>query len=106
MATGTLGQAALAATTNTTVYTVPATTCTVLSLAVVNRGTTTVSVRVALASASTPTSAEYIEYDAQIGPGGTLERTGIMMNAGKLLVCYASNANVSVTAFGIETSTV
>ena len=106
MATGTLGQAALAATTNTTVYTVPATTFTVLSLAVVNRGTTTVSVRVALASASTPTSAEYIEYDAQIGPGGTLERTGIMMNAGKLLVCYASNANVSVTAFGIETSTV
>ena len=106
MATGTLGQAALAATTNTTVYTVPATTFTVLSLAVVNRGTTTVSVRVALAAASTPTSAEYIEYDAQIGPGGTLERTGIMMDAGKLLVCYASNANVSVSAFGIETSTV
>lgn len=106
MATGTLGQYALAATTNTTIYTVPATTFTVLSLSVVNRGTTTVSVRVALAASATPTSAEYIEYDAQIGPGGTLERTGIMMNAGKLLVCYASNANVSVSAFGIETSTV
>ena len=106
MASGTLGQAALAATTNTTIYTVPATTFTVLSLSVVNRGATTVSVRVALAASATPTSAEYIEYDAQIGPGGTLERTGIMMNAGKLLVCYASNANVSVTAFGIETSTV
>jgi hypothetical protein len=106
MASGTLGQFALAAATNTTIYTVPATTFTVLSLAVVNRGTTTASVRVALASAASPTSAEYIEYDAQIGPGGTLERTGIMMNAGKLLVCYASNANVSVSAFGIETSTV
>ena len=106
MATGTLGQAALAATTNTTVYTVPATTFTVLSFTVVNRGTSTASVRVALASSATPASAEYIEYDAQISPGGTLERTGIIMNAGKLLVCYASNANISVSAFGIETSTV
>jgi hypothetical protein len=34
-----------------------------------------------------------------------LERTGIMMNANKLLVIYASNANVSASAFGIETST-
>ena len=106
MATGILGQAALTAATNTTIYTVPATTFTVFSISVLNRGTTTASVRIALASAATPTNAEYIEYDAQIGPGGTLERTGIMMDAGKLLVCYASNANVSVSAFGIETSTV
>ena len=106
MATGILGQAALAAATNTTVYTVPATTFTVASISIVNRGSTTASVRVALASASTPTSAEYIEYDAIIGPNGVLERTGLILNAGKLLVCYASNANISVTAFGIETSTV
>jgi len=106
MATGILGQAALSAATNTTVYTVPATTFTVLSVSITNRGNTTVSVRVALAAAASPTTAEYIEYDAQIGPNGVLERTGLMMNAGKLLVCYASNANVSVSAFGIETSTV
>lgn len=106
MATGILGQAALTAATNTTIYTVPATTFTVFSISVLNRGTTTASVRIALASAATPTNAEYIEYDAQIGPNGVLERTGLMMNAGKLLVVYASNANVSVSAFGIETSTV
>ncbi len=106
MATGILGQAALSAATNTTVYTVPATTFTVMAVSVLNRGNTVASVRIALASAATPTNAEYIEYDAQIGPNGVLERTGIMMNAGKLLVCYASNANISVTAFGIETSTV
>ena len=106
MATGILGQAALAATTNTTIYTVPATTFTVLAISIVNRGTTTASVRVALAASSTPTNAEYIEYDAQLGPNGVLERTGIMMNTGKLLVVYASNASVSVSAFGIETSTV
>ena len=106
MATGLLGQAALAAATNTTLYTVPATTFTVLGISLCNRGTTTVSVRVALATASTPTTSEWIEYDAQIGPNGVLERTGIMMNATKQLVVYASNANVSASAFGIETSTV
>lgn len=105
MATGLLGQAALAAATNTTLYTVPTSTFTVLGLSLCNRGATTVSVRVALATAGTPTTAEWIEYDAQIGPNGVLERTGIMMNANKLLVVYASNANVSASAFGIETST-
>jgi hypothetical protein len=46
MATGLLGQAALAAATNTTLYTVPAGTFTVLGLSLCNRGTTAVSVRV------------------------------------------------------------
>lgn len=106
MATGLLGQAALAATTNTTVYTVPATTFTVFTVNVLNRGTTAVAIRIALAAAATPTTAEYIEYDVQVGANGVLERTGLMMDAGKRLVVYASNANVSVNAFGIETSTV
>jgi hypothetical protein len=106
MATGILGQAALSAATNTTIYTVTATTFTVMSVSIVNRGSTVASVRVALAAAATPTAAEWIEFDAQIGPNGVLERTGIMMNAGRLLVVYANTANVSVTAFGIETSTV
>lgn len=106
MPTGLLGQAALAATTNTTVYTVPATTFTVLSVSILNRGTTAVGLRVALAATATPTNAEYIEYDVQVGANGVLERTGLMMDAGKRLVVWASNANVSVSAFGIETSTV
>jgi hypothetical protein len=104
MATGLLGQNALAAATYTVVYTVPADTFTVFSVNVLNRGTTTATVRIALAAATTPTSAEFIEYDVQVGASGVLERTGLMMNAGKRLVVYANNANVSVSAFGIETS--
>lgn len=106
MATGILGQASLTAGTNSTIYTVPATTFSIVSVHICNRGTTTATVRLALASSATPTNGEYIEFDAQLDTYGTLERTGIVMNAGKLLVAYSNSSNVSVTAFGIETSTV
>jgi hypothetical protein len=105
MATGLLGQAALSAATDTTLYTVPLGYFSLVSVSICNRGSSIASIRVALADAATPTSAEYIEYDAQIGANGVLERTGIMMNEGKNLVVYANNANISVSAFGIETST-
>jgi hypothetical protein len=105
MATGLLGQSALSAATYTTVYTVPASTFTVLAVTVCNRGTTTAAIRMALSSGTTPTNAEFIEYDAQLGANGVLERTGIMMNAGKNLLVYTNSPNVSVSAFGIETST-
>lgn len=105
MATGLLGQAALAATTNTTVYTVPSNTFTVFSVNVLNRGASQVTVRVALAASGTPTNAEWIEYDIVVDPSGVLERTGLMMNATKNLVVWASNANVSVSTYGVETST-
>jgi len=109
MATGLLGQAALTVATQwTAVYTVPSNTFSVFSLNILNRGTTAVGIRVALTGVtppSVPTNAEFIEYDVQIGANGVLERTGIMMNATKILAVYATNTNVSVSVFGIETST-
>ena len=105
MPTGLLGQAALTAVTNTAVYTVPTNTFTVFSVSVLNRGTAAVTVRMALAATSTPTNAEWIEYDVPVDANGVLERTGLMMNAGKILVVYTSGSSVSVSAYGIETST-
>ncbi len=106
MATGLLGQSAVAATTNTTVYTVPSNTFTVFSVSILNRGTAACTVRVALAASGTPGNAEWIEYGVTLDPSGVLERTGLMMNSTKNLVVWASSANVSVSAYGIETSTV
>ncbi len=105
MATGRLGTADLSATTNTTVYTCPTSTFTVASVSICNRNSTTVTIRLALASSSTPTAAEYLEYDVQLLANGVLERTGIVLDAGKLLVAYSSASNVSVVAMGIETPT-
>lgn len=105
MATGRLGVADLSATTNTTVYTCPASTFTVASVSICNRNSTTVTVRLAVAAAASPAASEYLEYDVQLLANGVIERTGIVLDSGKLLVAYASAANVSVVAMGIETAT-
>jgi len=105
MATGRLGAEAPSATTNTTVYTVPADTFAVVTASICNRGASDVNVRLAVASADTPTTAEYIEYDTTLVGNGTVERTGIVMDAGKKIVAYASTSDTSVVVYGIETST-
>ena len=56
MASGILGQSAPSATTDTTVYTVPASTLAVLSVSVTNRGAAAATVRIALSASGTPTS--------------------------------------------------
>ena len=106
MATGRLGSADLAATTLTTLYTCPATTFTVASVSICNRTTSPITVRLAVATATTPTNAEYIEYDTTIAANQVLERTGIVMDAGKLIVVRSSATGVSAVAYGIETTTV
>jgi hypothetical protein len=106
MATGRLGIADLAATTLTTLYTCPATTFTVASVNICNRTASPVTVRIAVASVATPTNAEYIEYDTTIAANQVLERTGIVIDAGKLIVVRSSATGVSAVAYGIETTTV
>jgi hypothetical protein len=108
MATGRLGTANITTTADTTVYTVPAATFSVVSVNVVNRSSSAAAqIRIAVASSATPGLAEYIEYDASLVANGVLERTGIVMDATKLIVVQTPTATpaLSVVVYGIETST-
>lgn len=102
MATGILGQAAPAASTDTTVYTVPAATVGVVTISIVNTTTSPIALRLAIASLATPVAAEFIEYDTVIPANGFLERAGIVMNATEKVVVNATSAGLSVSVYGYE----
>lgn len=106
MPTGRLGASDLSAATNTSLYTCPSDTFAVISVSLCNRANQACNIRMAVASAATPTNAEWIEFDTELLGKGVLERTGIVMDAGKILVVYSNQANVSAVAFGLETSTI
>ena len=107
MATGRLGNLAIAATTNTTVYTVPTGYYTVCNVCVVNRNATAIKIRLAMAATGTPSVQEWIEYETIIVPNGVFERTGLVAGNALNIVAYASAGSaVNVTVYGIETSVV
>ena len=110
MATGRLGHLDIAATTYTDLYTVPADTFSVATVSLVNRTSSNITVRVAItttgAGSGSPNNSEFIEYDVTLAPKGVLERTGLVIDAGKIISVYASAVGVSAMAMGIETSTV
>lgn len=91
-----------AATTNTTVYTVPSTKVASFNINLLNRTATAATVRIALSSAASPSNGEYIEYDSVVPANGVLERTGLALDAGKLVVVYSSVIGLSAVIWGIE----
>lgn len=102
MASGLLGSASLSAATNTTLYTVPASKTAAFSVNFCNRNETSVTVRLAVGTNASPAAADWVLYDVVVQGDGALERAGLVLDAGKLVVVYASAANVSVQAYGYE----
>jgi hypothetical protein len=92
MATGRLGTANITTTAATTVYTVPASTFSVVSVNIVNRSSSAAAlIRLAVSATSTPGADEWIEFDSSLVANGVLERTGIVVDAGKLIVAQPPN---------------
>jgi len=102
-----LGQVAPSATTNTTLETVPSATQAVVStIAVCNRGSTAATYRIAVRPAgATLADLHYIAFDTAItANNSTMITIGITLAATDVITVYASNANLSFSAFGSEIS--
>jgi hypothetical protein len=99
-----LGQSAPAATTNTTLYTVPALTSAVCStLSVCNRGVST-TFRVAVRPAgATLADQHYLVFDNYVEQYDSVFLTlGIALAAGDVVTVYAGAATLSFSLFGSE----
>ena len=106
MANGVLASIALPATDYTSIYGPPANTFSVVTVSIVNKNTTPILVRLAIAvNPNIPAVGNYIEYNAEVLPGGVLERTGIVIQNGRTIYAYSSQANTDVVVYGIETAT-
>jgi hypothetical protein len=106
MANGVLASVALNATTYTSIYAPAADTFSVVTISMCNKNATAIQVRLALAvNPNIPAPGNYIEYNAEILPGGVLERSGVVIQNGRTLYAYSTQTNTDVVVYGIETST-
>ena len=102
-----LGQSNPSATTATTLYTVPASTSTVVStITVANLAGTAATYRISVRPAgASQTNAMYLAYDVTVGLLDTTTITlGITLAATDVITVYASTANIAFQAFGSEIS--
>jgi len=102
-----LGQAAPAATTDTTLYTVGAGASAVVStLTVCNRSATAATFRVAVRPAGAVlANLHYVYYDAPLAGNATFAATlGITLAATDVVTVRSDTGNVSFSLFGTEVS--
>jgi hypothetical protein len=102
-----LGQSNPAATTATSLYTVPAATQAIVStLTVTNQTATAGTYRIAVRVAgATLAAAQYLAYDVSLPGNATDTLTlGVTLGATDVITVYASAATFSFNAFGSELS--
>ena len=102
-----LGQSNPAATTATTLYTVPAATSAVVStISVANLTGTAATFRIAIRPAgATLANQHYLAYDVTVAASDTTVMTlGVTLATTDVITIYASTANLAFSAFGSELS--
>jgi hypothetical protein len=102
-----LGQSSPLATTNTTLYTVPSATDTVVSSIVVcNRGASETYFRIAVRPAGEEIADKhYLYYDVIVASGDTFAATlGLTLATTDVVTVYATAATISFNLFGQENS--
>lgn len=102
-----LGQQNPAATTLTTLYTVPSATETVVStITVANISGSAITYRIAIRpNGASIANSQYLVYDASLAANSTTAYTlGITLDATDVISVYASDTNAVFQAFGSEIS--
>lgn len=102
-----LGQSAPSATTDTTLYTVPSATETIISTIVIaNRAASAGSYRIAIRpNGATLANSHYVAFDVAIAANDSTALTlGITIDASDVVTVRASSADMTFTAFGSEIS--
>jgi hypothetical protein len=102
-----LGQSNPAATTNTTLYTVPALTSAVVStITICNQASAAATYRIAVRPAGAAVAAQHwIVYGATVGASDSTALTlGITLATTDVITVYASTSTVSFNAYGSEIS--
>lgn len=102
-----LGQSNPAATTATTLYTVPSATEAIVSTIVIaNLTASAATFRIAVRpNGATLANSQYIAYDITVGASDSTALTlGVTLDAADIITVYASTANLTFTAFGSEIS--
>jgi hypothetical protein len=100
-----LGQSNPAATTATTLYTVPSATQSVVStISVCNQASTAATYRIAVRPAGATLAAQhYIVYGATVpASDSSMITVGLTLAATDVVTIYASSANLSFNAYGSE----
>lgn len=102
-----LGQSAPSATTDTTLYTVPSATETVVSsIIIANRDSSSATFRIAVRpDGASIANSHYIAYNITVGASdSTVLTLGLTLNAADVITVYASTANLTFSAYGSEIS--
>lgn len=105
MAAKILGQVNTVVNTAVDVYEVPAGKTAVFTVNMCNVNPAPAVVRLSISSTSVTQSVaagELLEYSTTIPAYGVLERTGLVAEAGKFIIGFASAANVNISAYGYE----
>lgn len=103
---GVLGSRNLVSGVNQAVYVNNYSDIAAITLSVCNKHYTETNVSVAVStSATSPSNAEWIEFETIVSGKGVLERSGILVTPGHYIVVKSNGANANAVAWGTEVGT-
>jgi hypothetical protein len=105
MATGRLASVNPPAAAGNSVYTVPVSNYSAVSISILNRSSSPTTYRLAILEngVSTPTFSNYLEYDVVLDGENFVERTGLVLSAGQSIWVYSPTSSLAINVYGYET---